>query len=391
MISLLQFTNAVARGGAEEHVLMLLRGLDRKLFRLYFACTPALAERVAADVPKDVELIRVDLQQPYQLGQMWRFGSILRERRIQIVHSHMFYSSLCASPVAWFSGVPLILDTSHGREAWRSGPIKGRFFIDRMVSRVTRRHIAVSKANAQYLVEKKRLRENKISVIYPGSDLSRFNPDHAPPAALRESAGIAPGDPVIVFVGRLEPQKGHRVLIEAMTSVCSRHPRARLICAGEGALRAELEQQVRALGLERNVIFVGYPPDVRDWLAIADFTVLPSFYEGLPVTPIESLAAGKTVVATAVDGTPEVVINERTGLTVPPGNPGELASAICRLIADPDLRLRLAAEGRKWVTDTFTVQRMVAHTQDLYINAWKQRANAAAVQSGEERTLLASQ
>ena len=371
MISVLHFTNAVVRGGAEEHILMLLRGLDRTVFRLYFACTPELADRVRKDVPEDVELIPLDLDQPTQLASMWRLRSILRDRKIHVLHSHMFYSSLCASPIGWLSRVPIVIETSHGREAWRKGWIKSHFIVDRFISLFVDKYIAVSQSNAAYLVSCKGLPKDKISVIYPGSDLSKFDPTYLAPAGLKASMGMSEDDPIVVFIGRLEPQKGHRILLEAMSAVREVVPRIRLICAGEGSLREELEQQVRTLRLEDNVRFIGYPEDIRDWLAIAYFTILPSLYEGLPVTPIESLAAGKTVVATAVDGTPEVVINEQTGLTVPARDVQALSAAMCRLLQNEQLRNSMAAKGREWVIGNFGVERLVSRTQALYLDLCK--------------------
>ena len=371
-LPVLLFTEAVVRGGAEEHILMLLRGVNRTLFKPYFACTAELAERLRPDLPEDVEVIPVGLREPTQIRRMLRLGRVLRDRRIQILHSHAFYSSLCASAVGRLSGVPVIIETAHGREAWRKG-WKSSFFVDRMVGRFVDRYIAVSEANAQYLIHDKRLPAKKISVIYPGSDLRKFSPAHRAPNGLAESAGIQSGDSVIVFVGRLEPQKGHRVLLDAMPAIREVFPRVKLICAGEGSLRVELEQKTRELRLEDAVRFVGYPSDVRDWLALATMTVLPSFYEGLPVTPIESLASGKPVVATSVDGTPEVVVNEKTGLIVPPNDPARLSEAICRMLREPDLADRLARDGREWVLSHFSVERLVKRTEEFYLESWNQR------------------
>jgi glycosyltransferase involved in cell wall biosynthesis len=234
------------------------------------------------------------------------------------------------------------------------------------------------------LIDAKGFAEDKVRLIHPGAHLNKFSPEHVASPGLKHSVGISDGDPVIVFVGRLEPQKGHRVLLDAMPVVRSAFPQVHLICAGEGSLRGDLERQVSAIGLLETVKFIGYPNDVRDWLAIADLTVLPSFYEGLPVTLIESLAAGKAVVATAVDGTPEVIINGETGLTVPPGDQDALAAAICLLLSDDVLRRRLAANGRAHVLDAFSVQRMVESTQQLYLELWEQRVRGSGKRHATE-------
>lgn len=383
-ISVLQFTNADVRGGAEEHILMLLRGLDRGCFRLHLVCPPALAGRLQPDAPSDIEIIPLDVSRPTQFDAMLRLARILRQRRVDILHSHMFCSSMLASPIGWLSRVPVIVETAHGREAWRRNWFKSRCYVDRAVSLFVDRYIAVSEANARYLMERKRVPARKITVIYPACDVSRFSPAHPRLPDRKRSLGFQDDDPLLVFVGRLEPQKGHRVLLEAMPAVRKEFPTARLVCAGEGKLRQELESQAHTLGLDEAVRFIGYPADVRDWLALADLTVLPSFYEGLPATAIESLAAGRAMVATAVDGTPEVIIDGKTGLTVPPGDPQGLAGAICRLLRDPELRTTLARTGRQWVLEQFSQECLIRRTQQFYLDAWQQHLRTIKADGAKE-------
>src|SRR5690349_680488 len=115
-ISVLHFTNGPTRGGAEEHILTLLRGLDRRYFRLHLVCAPEVAEKMRPDVPSDVELIPLLLRKPSQAGAAMRFIHILRSRKIEILHSHLFYSSLFASPLGALAGVPVVIETPHVRE-----------------------------------------------------------------------------------------------------------------------------------------------------------------------------------------------------------------------------------------------------------------------------------
>ncbi len=368
LISILQFSNGAVRGGLEEHILTLLHGLDGSRFKLHYACPPDVAGKVRADVPPGVELIPLYLEWPTQLAAIARFIHILRSRRIDILHSHAFSASQAASPLGWLCRVPLIVESAHGREAWRTG-WKSRCYVDRLVGPFVDRYIAVSSANSEYLVNTKGYPARKIAVIHPGSDLARFAATHQAPPGLKESVGFGPDDPLLLVVGRLEAQKGHRVLLEAMPEIWRQFPSARLVCVGEGSLRGSLEAQARALSIEDAVRFVGYWPDVRDWLAVADLSVLPSFHEGMPITPVESLAAGCPVVATEVDGTPEVVVHEKTGLTVPPGNAGAVANAVCRMLGSTELRRQLASAGRAWVLDRFSSERMVERIQNFYLEA----------------------
>lgn len=371
-ISVAMFSNTVARGGAEEHILTLLRGLDRGLFRLHLICSPQVAEALGHDLPEDVALFPLDYRKPTEAGGGFRLAAYLRRHRIEILHSHLFYSSFFASPVGRMCRVPVILETPHVREHWRAG-WKANYAIDRFAGRFVDYYIAVSEANGRYLVEEKRLPARKVKVIQNGCSLDRFDPERHAPAGMRESLNIGIHDPILLVLGRLEPQKGHRILLQAMPEVCRQAPHTKLICAGDGALRDELASQTAALGLQEAVRFVGFQPNVPDWLALADLVVLPSFYEGLPLVAIESLAAGRSMVATAVDGTPEVVVDGRTGLTVPPGDPARLAEAIVRLLLDDSLRSTMERAGAAWVRERFTQQRQLRETQELYLQAYAEK------------------
>lgn len=370
-ISVVHFSNERVRGGAEEHMLTLLRGLSRELFCLYLVCTPELAGLTKHDLPDDVEVFPLRLDKPWQMWSAMELAEILRRRQVAVLHSHLFYASLFASPVGWMCSVPVVVETPHVREAWRRG-LKSRYTIDRLVGHCVTYYIAVSEANGRYLAEEKGLPTRKISVIHNGSDLKRFRHVRCKSARSREKLGFQMEELVLLVAGRLEPQKGHSILLTALPQIRRAFPNVRTVFAGEGALIQQLQQQVRDLGLQGVVDFVGFQSNMEDWFSVADITVLPSSYEGLPLAAIESLAAGTPVVATAVDGTPEVVIHERTGLTVPPGTPEGLAAAICTLLADPELRARFGSAGRAWVEQEFSQEKQIKRTEDLYLNSLEQ-------------------
>ncbi len=347
-------------------MLALLRNLDRVRFRPIMAAHPELIELMRANLPGDVEAIPVVLASPCDLGGVLRFIRIVKEKGVAILHSHMFQSSRLASPLAWLAGVPVIIETPHIRERWRRGWIKGSYLIDRFVGRFVTKYIAVSNANRDYLVNEKRLPANKVLVVRNGISLERFDPDRGASAEMRRSLGIGENAPVVVVVARLEPQKGHRILFDAWQLVTQAFPEARLVLVGDGGLREELRAYAVRLSLDRSVVLAGYQSNVSEWLTLADFTVLPSFYEGLPLVAIESLAAGRPVVATAVDGTAEIVIDGKTGLLVPPGEAAPLGAAISRLIAAPELTRDLGRAGRLFVEEHFSERRQVDETEAVY-------------------------
>jgi glycosyltransferase involved in cell wall biosynthesis len=372
-LRVLQFSNALVRGGAEEHILHLVRGLDRARFRLHLVCPPELARALLSDLPSDVELTTLRLRGPAHVWSIMRLAWLIAARRIDILHSHLSFGSLFASPIGWACRVPVIVETPNLND-----PAPRRWaalwtLSDLVVNSCIDVSIAVAQANARHLVAKKRRSAAKVVVIHNAADLRRFDPDRPPPSEMRRSLGFPEEALVLVTVARLQPQKGHRVLLDALVTVRREFPLVRLVCVGDGPLRSELERRVSELGLQDTVRFVGDRRDVPDWLALAELSVLPSFFEGLPLVAIESLAAGRPVVATAVDGTPEAVVDGVTGLTVPSGNAGRLAEAICRLLRDPDLRRRLGATGRRLAEERFDREHQLSEIQALYTKAWNAR------------------
>jgi glycosyltransferase involved in cell wall biosynthesis len=363
------FDNEPVRGGAEEHMLCLLRGLDRRRFRPLLVCPGELLARLRPDLPDDVEALPLELRSHRQLGRMRALYDLLRRQQVQVLHSHGFRPSVLASPVGRWAGVPVMVETPHVREYWRKG-WESSFVIDRLASRFVDQYIAVSEANRRYLVEEKGLAEKKVALIRNGCDMERFARAHPVTADLKRRAGFAESDPLLLVAARLEPQKGHGVLLRAMALLKPEFPSLRLVALGEGSLRAELEEQMCELGLESSVRMPGHCTDVRDWMSAADVCVLPSFAEGLPLFAIECLAASRAMVASAVDGTPEIVVDGKTGLTVAAGDPAALAQAIGRLLRDPQLAARLGGAGAEWVREWFTLGRQIRETEALYERLW---------------------
>src|SRR5207249_4886191 len=252
-----------------------------------------------------------------EVSQLARFIDRVRP---DIVNPHLFRSVVVAAPLARWHRVPTVVETYHGREAWRHGPIPGSFVPDRLLSRFVTRVIAVSEAARNFLVRVKRYPADKVVVVPNGRDLSALVPGRDRESA-RKDLGVDPHTPIVGVVGRLEDQKGHRYLLDAWPAVTRNFPDARLLLVGDGSRREALEAQVKALGIAPSVIFTGFRADVARMLDAIDVLALPSLYEGMPLTAIEAAAMARPVVATAVDGTPEVVEHGVTGFLVPPANP----------------------------------------------------------------------
>ena len=181
--------------------------------------------------------------------------------------------------------------------------------------------------------------------------------------------GFASGTPVLegTIVGnvaRLAEQKGQRTLIEALPAILDRHPEARLVIAGDGELRQELEELAEPFG--DHVAIMGNRSDVANLLASFDVFAYPSHFEGQCLAVIEAQAAGVPVVATSVGGIRETVVDRETGFVVPVDDPAALAERVCRVLERPDEARRLADRARARVRGRFSEERMIAGTLALY-------------------------
>jgi glycosyltransferase involved in cell wall biosynthesis len=188
---------------------------------------------------------------------------------------------------------------------------------------------------------------------------------------------------VVLTVGSLTPQKDQATLLEAFARVARTRDEARLLIAGEGALRADLERRRDALGLGDRVRFLGDREDVADLLEACDLFVLSSVREGLSVTLLEAMRAGRAVVATDVGGNAEAVARDVTGRIVATRDPRALAGALESLLGDPARREAFGSAARARFAERFTAERMVRETEALYREALAEAGRPAA--AGEAR------
>ena len=311
---------SAALGGVEEVVLRLLQRLDRSEFRLALAAPHPLLDAFAPELAgQPVDALAVEAESWLRPGEVRRLGAFVDRFRPAVVNPHLFRSTAVAAPLARWHGVPAVVETYHGREGWRRGALRGSFAPDRVIARLVHRVIAVSEAARDFLVSSKGYPAGKIVVIPNGRDLSVFQPGRYR-EQVRKELGLDGSTPLVGVVGRLESQKGHTYLLQAWPEVLRQFPDARLLVIGEGSLRAGLEEEARARS-GASVIFAGFRADVARLLDALDVLALPSLYEGMPLTAIEAAATARPVVATAVDGTPEVVRDGVTGRLVPPADP----------------------------------------------------------------------
>lgn len=270
--------------------------------------------------------------------------SLCKQHRVDVVHCHLSDAEFIGIPAGWLYGARRVISTVHYPALLperKPGDVRNYFRITaaRLTYHLANAVVAVSNDVARQLKNVFRLSPAKIKVIINGIDVEAIhrtlpNPVHLP------SLCALPGQRLITSVGRLMPPKGHGYLISAMPHLISQVDNVRLLLAGDGDLKASLEQLCQDLKVQDVISFLGSRSDVPDILALSDVFVLPSVSEGTSLALLEAMAASKPIVATDIPGNRTVLSHGHNCLLVPPRDPEKLAEAISFLLDHP----KIAAE-----------------------------------------------
>ena len=323
---------------------------------------------------------------PRAMRQQLKLATYLTRNRVRLIHTHGFYANTFALPAAWMARTPvLIASIRDDGSVWTSA----QRAVDRMACRLADCTVVNADTIRQRLTHEG-WNPDRIAVIPNGVDTRRFQP-RTTPSGVRAELGLPADVPIVGVLARLAPCKGLEIFLDAARMIADRFPAVRFMIVGdEGALngdgdgvragrsyRQALEGHAARLGLGDRVVFTGFRLDVPDVLAELAVSVLPSVTgEGLPNSVLESMAAGVPVVATNAGGTKEAVAEGETGLLVAPSDAVALANAIGQLLADPALRARYGAAGRRRIAERFSLDRMSENMQSLYARLLEARERA---------------
>jgi glycosyltransferase involved in cell wall biosynthesis len=303
---------------------------------------------------------------------------VMRDFRPQIVHTHMAKAGtlgrLAAAVYNRTAGrgrAARVVHTYHGHvlDGYFS-PGRTRLFlaIERGLARVTDRIVAISPNIRRQLLDDYGIgRPDQYTVVPLGFELSGFAAiDAHARVEARRALNIDPAVHVVTTVGRLTAIKQQALFLEVAAQVSDRDPLALFLIAGDGDLRAALETQARALGIDHRVRLLGWRRDLTTIYAASDLLLLTSRNEGTPVALIESLASGVPGVSTDVGGVRDVITSDSVGLTAPDGDASALAGHVTALLADPERRTHMGAAGRALVLAHYGLDRLVADVETLY-------------------------
>jgi glycosyltransferase involved in cell wall biosynthesis len=363
-------------GGAQQNTLYCTRHHDRNRFDVDLiagvgGALDADARRIPGAAIHLVPWLRHSIAPFPDLAAVLRLRSHFKRRKVDLVHTHSSKAGILGRWAARIAGVPRVVHTVHGwsfnvtQPGWQRRAYVG---MERSTAPLTDRLIAVSTPNRDEGLDRQIGRPSQYEIVYSGIDPRLFSRNGHGRDEIRAALGFEPEHLVVGTLACLKPQKAPLDFVRAAAAAHARNDRLRFFIAGDGELRPQVEQLLRDLGLESIVRLLGWRHDVPQLLQAADIFMLTSVFEGLPRGVLQAMAAAVPVVATAVDGTPEVVEHGRTGLLVPPNRPEEAAAALLELAADAGLRLRCGRAARERIDARFDVRRMVRRLDRIYLS-----------------------
>ncbi len=283
-----------------------------------------------------------------------------RKERPAVVHSFLFRANLLARIAGYLTGVPVIICSVRVM----GGETKWHHTVDRMTAFMADHFVAVSNRVKEHMLCKAHIAEHKVSTIYNGIDVG--NSAAIDRTALMRDIGLKDDERILMSAGRLHRQKGYDLLLKALSVVQISFPTVKLLILGDGEEEKTLKKLAHSLELSEKVLFLGLRSDVDRFLQCSEMCVLPSRWEGFPNVLLEAMAAGKPVVATAVGGVRELVVDNVTGILVPPQDDMAVAGAISLLLSDTRRALAMGAAGRERALKHFSMNAMISKTESLY-------------------------
>lgn len=306
------------------------------------------------------------------LGDRVGYGALRQLRRyfaehsIQMVHTHVLRPDVLGGLAGRLARHPIVLSTKHNpRYSSRQPAWIMRNAVYWPVMYLPHHIITVTDLIRQQAIASLRINPSRITTIHNGVETDKFYcPEAREP--VRAELGLGPHELALMYVGRVIEGKGLSDLLPAVATIVPRHPELRVVIVGDGPIRGRLEHLAQELGMRDKVLFTGQRSDVAAVLAAADIFVLPSFIEGLPLSMLEAMSAGKPVVAGISGGVPEVISDGEHGLLHRPGDRDGLVAALTRMIEDPEQRQCMAEAGQRRAREHFSVERMIARHHELY-------------------------
>jgi len=363
-------------GGAQETVMLTADMLDKSQWTVHVLSGPqtgsegSLIEQVRdRGIPLTIESALVREINPIKdLLALIRLTRFIKRGCYTIVHTNSSKAGILGRWAAWLAGTPVIVHTVHGwgHHGHQHPLVRALYIIlEKLALSITDQLIAVSPRNVERGLCDGIGQHEDYVVIRSGIELDRFGRPCVPRSETRVALDIPADAPVVGTVTRLSPQKAPLDFVRAVGIIAQSVPEAWFVMVGDGPLRPQVEALIAKLGLNNRLILTGLRRDVPELMAAFDVFVLSSLWEGLPRVLPQAMATGLPIVATAIDGNTEAIVDGVNGLLVLPGQPAALAQAVIRFLRDSQMALRMGKAGRARAGE-FGARKMVGEIANLY-------------------------
>jgi len=383
-IKVLALINSLAPAGAERLLLQIAEHIDKEKFD-FVVCYLEKEKSLLDDFKQlGIKTIGLEINHKLDLRVIPRLYKTLKSEKPDILHTHLPYAGIIGRIIGRFTKVPVIVSTQHNVA---SSFKKILLFIEKLTFPLANVITCVSEGveqsffNQSNLFSMEVLKNNyKHFTIYNGVDIEKIEKiiERTDFIVKRKELGLDENNKVITIVARLIKWKGHLDLISAFPKVAEHFPSAKLLIVGWGDLEPELRKKTKELNLENRVIFLGKRNDVYEILKISDIFILPYNYiglfqgEGVGIAILEAMVCKKPVITTIAPGIERAIINDKTGILVPQGDPKALAEAIIDFLKNPDKMKKIGEEGFNLVKNKFSIRDKVKEYETVYEYLFKQ-------------------
>lgn len=359
---ILHIINNLAPHGAQQFLVNFLSHADHRTFDYRVAC---IAEGGA--LQSEIEALGIHVFPFYRrhktdLSTLFDLAAFIKDHNIDLVHTQLFTSDTWGRTAALLAGVRRSIVSVQTVTSWKKFY---HIWVDRTLALSTHRIVAVSHAVKDFLIEREKLPAWKVCVIPNGVDVAQYRPRGIDVAAKKKELGMNPSNHVISCMARFYPAKDQISLMRGFSLALPDLDGVKLVLVGDGPLIDTAREEAFRLNITDRVLFLGNRRDIPELLEMSDLVVLPSIVEGLPLSLLEAMAAGKAVIATAVGGVPEMIDDGRTGMLVPVGDLNAWASSMRRVMKDESLRAALGTKAQQAV-NRFDIRNIIKAYESLY-------------------------
>jgi glycosyltransferase involved in cell wall biosynthesis len=372
-VRVLHIITNLAVGGAQDNMLMTLERLNRHKYDVSLSTSSEGEWLPRAKSIKELNLVFLDsfkrnISPIQDLITLYRVYLKIKKGGYAIVQTHTSKAGVLGRIAARLAGVPIVLHTHHGLNFhdYLNPVLRFIFFkLERFLANISDKLITVSQLNLKKAFDAGLAPLNKFVNIYNGIDFEKFDLQVDIPSK-RKAIGVFGKEKIVGTVGRLCAQKAPQDLIRAIPKILVARKEVVFIFVGDGELQPQMQALSKRLGVDSHVKFLGNREDVPELLHIMDVFVLTSLWEGMPRSLTEAMYCARPVVATAVDGTSELVTNAENGILVQPKDTEALSQGILTLLNDRVKAKQLGEAAKKRVAESFAVEKMVREIERLY-------------------------